>query len=51
MGKKGIEDKIHEEITEVNKAIELTRGRPFYLKKPIGDAVINIIYNIIFGQR
>ena len=51
MGKQGMEIKIQEELIEINKSLELTKGQPFELKKPIGNAVINIIYNIIFGER
>lgn len=51
VGKKSLEEKIHEEILEVSSAIEAHNGKPFVLKKHIADGTFNIIYNIIFGQR
>lgn len=51
MGKCKLEEKIHTEITELVTLIESHQGKPFNLKGVLAGAVMNVIYNIVFGQR
>lgn len=51
VGKKSLEEKICTEMHEISHVIEAHQGKPFLLKKCIGDGVLNIIYCIVFGER
>ena len=51
MGKSKLEEKIHAEVIEMSKVIESYEGKPFDLKKVMGEGIMNVIYSIVFGER
>ncbi|XP_030646568.1 cytochrome P450 2K1 [Chanos chanos] len=51
MGKRGVEEKIIEEMRYLKEVLEKFKGKPFDTNQPLNWAVSNIISSIVYGSR
>ncbi|GFO09364.1 cytochrome p450 2j6 [Plakobranchus ocellatus] len=51
LGKKSLEEKIYEEVTELLRVIDQSKGKPVDLKPTLMQVTSNVVSSIIFGSR